>query len=226
MYIKRKSQNLTFTGPFQKACQYFLQLYTSFGRAAKSKLLVTCDSLQSGRRIQDLDILPVSCNKGKDQVEEILFMGQSILPCLSFQVMEKPWNVWATDCLFSIPQDCSPSECPKLSLPPDGRQVDFDVEDMVRSTWQPEVKHQLNFGPWGKEVVPVLLQRVKHGHYAEESHKPFFVYKALGASVTLHYNKPNFLCCWWPVIGYMIATLSTALSPPKIPFFPFLFVHM
>lgn len=53
--------------------------------------------------------------------------------------------------------------------------MDFDVDDIVRSTWEPEVKHQLIFGPWGKEVVPVLLQKVNH--YAEESHKPFLFAK-------------------------------------------------
>lgn len=57
------------------------------------------------------------------------------------------------------------------------RQVDFDVENTVRSTWQPEVKHQLNFGPWRKEVVPFLLQKVNHGQYAEQSYKPFLFAK-------------------------------------------------
>lgn len=182
----------------------------------------------------------------KDPMEGILFIGQSILLCLSFQVMEKPWNEWPTKTAFPVyHRSTALLVVPRchLILVDSGaagqkqRQMDFDVDDIVRSTWQlPEVKHWLNSGPWGKGVVAEAphFHRCRTWTVASMLERviSLFVCKALGASVTSHYNKSNCVGCWWQIIAYVIVVPSTTPSPPKMPrlvgwlvgFFSFLLV--
>lgn len=100
------------------------------------------------------------------------------------------------------------------------RQTHLGVDDIVRSTWQPEVKHQLNSRPWGREVVVEAL----HFHHCRttasmlERVTSLFVCKAVGASVTSRYNKSSCLGCWLPITAYVMAALNTALSPPQMLF--------
>lgn len=79
-------------GPSEKALQHFLQLHDSLAgwqTAGFSSIVALCSQGWWPKSQMSFSVTSVIAGN-KDPVEGMFFIDQSILPCLSFQAMEKP----------------------------------------------------------------------------------------------------------------------------------------